>query len=167
MGTIPTILSAGEMSNPVGRPSSYSIDVANKILHFTSLGFGIYLVSKKVGVPERTLRRWLASNAEFREALDAARNICDDRMVRTLYEKASGYTIRAVRMFMYEGQILSQEYDEHIPPDARLIEFWLKNRRPNEWREKQSVEHLGTDGKPIEPVQVVITLPDNGYSKKD
>jgi hypothetical protein len=39
---------------------------------------------------------------------------------------------------------------EHVPPDTTAGIFWLKNRRPEAWRERQQHEHTGKDGEPIE-----------------
>ena len=33
---------------------------------------------------------------------------------------------------------------KHIPPDTTAQIFWLKNRRPDRWRDKQQIEHSGT-----------------------
>lgn len=38
----------------------------------------------------------------------------------------------------------------HIPADTTAAIFWLKNRRPKDWRDKQEHELTGKDGKPIE-----------------
>jgi hypothetical protein len=32
-------------------------------------------------------------------------------------------------------------YREHVPPDVTAQIFWLKNRKPREWRDVQNVEH--------------------------
>ena len=39
--------------------------------------------------------------------------------------------------------------------DTTACIFWLKNRNPNKWREKQEIEHSGE----IETKQINITLP--------
>jgi len=33
--------------------------------------------------------------------------------------------------------------DEELPPDPTSMIFYLKNRRPDRWRDKQEVEHKG------------------------
>ena len=38
---------------------------------------------------------------------------------------------------------------EHVPPDTTACIFWLKNRRKDEWRDRQ--EHTGADGTPLVP----------------
>jgi hypothetical protein len=33
-------------------------------------------------------------------------------------------------------------YVEHVPPDVTACIFWLKNRKPSEWRDSQQMEHV-------------------------
>ena len=30
-----------------------------------------------------------------------------------------------------------------MPPDPTAMIFWLKNRKPNEWNDKQNINHTG------------------------
>lgn len=39
--------------------------------------------------------------------------------------------------------VLDQEKTKEVIPDTTAQIFWLKNRKPNEWRDKQQVEHSG------------------------
>jgi hypothetical protein len=32
-------------------------------------------------------------------------------------------------------------HQEHVPPDVTSQIFWLKNRKPHEWRDVQNIEH--------------------------
>ena len=36
------------------------------------------------------------------------------------------------------------EYEESLAPEVVACIFWLKNRRRDEWRDKQDHEHAGT-----------------------
>lgn len=33
-------------------------------------------------------------------------------------------------------------YREHVPPDVTACIFWLKNRKPADWRDAQQMEHV-------------------------
>ena len=39
--------------------------------------------------------------------------------------------------------------EKEIPPDTTALIFWLKNRRPQEWRDKHEQEITGKDGTPL------------------
>lgn len=40
--------------------------------------------------------------------------------------------------------VLAEERVKEIAPDVTAQIFWLKNRRPDKWRDKQEIEHSGT-----------------------
>jgi hypothetical protein len=56
-----------------------------------------------------------------------------------------------VKIFMPAGakQPVYAPYREHVPPDTAAASLWLRNRRKDEWRDKQSHQHAGPDGGPI------------------
>lgn len=41
-------------------------------------------------------------------------------------------------------EVINARTVKHIPPDTTAQIFWLKNRRPDRWRDKQQIEHSGT-----------------------
>jgi len=41
-----------------------------------------------------------------------------------------------------DGVITKVPYREHVPPDVTACIFWLKNRKPHEWRDVQQMEHV-------------------------
>jgi hypothetical protein len=62
---------------------------------------------------------------------------------RSLYECANGYSDDAVKIFCDKnGNVTKVPYQEHVPPDVTACIFWLKNRKPADWRDVQNVEHV-------------------------
>jgi hypothetical protein len=59
-------------------------------------------------------------------------------------------SVYSEKVFQFQGQIIRAETKEHVPPDTTAGIFWLKNRRPEAWRERQQHEHTGKDGEPIQ-----------------
>jgi hypothetical protein len=103
-------------------------------------------------VDVRTIYRWKIEQEDFCQALKAGKEASDERVVRSLYAKATGYTFDAVKIFQYEGEPVVVPYQEHVPPDTTAAIFWLKNRRPAEWRDRQEI--TGPNGGP----QVSVTI---------
>lgn len=65
--------------------------------------------------------------------------------------------IRLVEMGVSKFKsILVEEKTKEVPPDVTAQIFWLKNRKPNEWREKQQNEITGAGGGPL---QVLFNIP--------
>jgi hypothetical protein len=74
---------------------------------------------------DRTIRAWKKKYPEFAAAVEKGKTIADLEVVNSLYNRAVGGS--EVACF-----------------------FWLKNRRPVEWRDRLNHEHTGKDGAPIE-----------------
>lgn len=86
-----------------------------------------------------TIWRWKNRYPDFCNPLKAAKDIVDDQIERSLYERARGYSHKAVKIFMPPGskEGVVVEYIEHYPPDPTSMIYWLKNRRPEKWRERK------------------------------
>ena len=102
----------------------------------------------------RTIYRWQANHPEFCQALKAGKDLADERVERSLYQKAVGYEQEEVKIFMPANALVPvyAPYIAKIAPDTTAGIFWLKNRRPKECREKTVQELTGLDGGPIETI---------------
>lgn len=101
-------------------------------------------------VDRTTIHNWRASRPEFAEACRIGKEFADDEVERSLYERARGYDYRAEKPYLHEGKPVIVRYQEHVPADVKASTFWLGNRQPEKWRERQQLEHTGKDGGPIE-----------------
>lgn len=135
---------------PAGRPSSYKPEYAEQATKLCKLGATDIELAEFFGVSDRTIYRWQAQFPEFCQALKAGKEASDERVERSLYHKAVGYTFDSVKIFQHQGSIVEAPYKEHVPPDTTAAIFWLKNRRPDLWRDKQQHELTGKDGGPIQ-----------------
>lgn len=127
-----------------GRPSRYKPEYAEQAEKLCKLGATDIEVADFFGVERTTVWRWSQAHEEFCNALKAGKDAADERVERSLYARATGYTHDAVKIFNADGAPLVVPYREHVPPDTTAAIFWLKNRRPKEWRDKQEVEHSGS-----------------------
>ena len=93
-----------------------------------------------LGVTERTLLNWKKDHPEFLEALKLGKENADDRVERSLYNRAVGYSFESVKVFQFQGAIIEAPITEHVPPDTTAGIFWLKNRRPDLWRDVKAIE---------------------------
>ncbi len=102
-------------------------------------------IADSLGVSVRTLYRWKAENEDFRQSLKIAKDVADERVVRSLYQRAVGYEQDAIKIFMPAGaeKPVIAEYVEKIAPDTTAAIFWLKNRQSKEWRDKIDHELSG------------------------
>lgn len=98
-------------------------------------------------VTTTTLFNWRKAYPEFDAAITSGKDALDARVVKSLFHRAMGYDHPEVHVSNYQGEITLTPLTKRYPPDTGAIALWLKNRRPNEWRDR--VEHTGPDGGPI------------------
>lgn len=130
----------------MGRPSEYKAEYVSQVLEMAERGATDIEIADYFEVSVRTLYRWKADNPEFRQALKLAKDVADERVERSLYHRACGYEQDAIKIFMPAGadKPVIAEYREKVAPDTTACIFWLKNRKSQEWRDRQDVEHSGT-----------------------
>lgn len=69
--------------------------------------------------------------------------MADAKVVASLYKRANGYSHPALDIRTVDGEVVETEYTKHYPPDTVACIFWLKNRRPDLWRDRKEFEHKG------------------------
>lgn len=132
----------------MARPKKYKNEFVGVAAKACELGATDADLAEMFDVSIRTINYWKTTEPEFAIALKLGKTAADDRVERSLYHKAVGYTFDAVKIFMPAGRDnpVYAPYKEHIPPDTTAAIFWLKNRRKDDWRDKQEHEHTGKDG---------------------
>jgi transcriptional regulator with XRE-family HTH domain len=134
--------------NPVGRPSKFEL-YEKVILNIAKYGLTDKQIASAVGIDESSLNNWKKDNPKFFESLKEAKEESDRSVVKSLYERANGYNInettKELRM-TDDGEkelVVTKVVTKHIVPDTTAQIFWLKNRQPDKWRDKQELEHSG------------------------
>lgn len=135
-----------------GRPSDYRDEFVKQAEKLAALGATDMEVADFFDVDVRTIYRWKHDHEDFCQALNVGKERADERVVNSLYQKAVGYEQDAVKIFMPAGapEPVYAPYRERVAPDTTAAIFWLKNRRPAEWREKITNELTGPDGGPVQ-----------------
>jgi len=141
---------------PGGRPSKYKPEFNEQAAKLCKLGATDRELADFFGVKEWTINRWKAEYPEFSQSLKRGKAECDDRVEQSLYRRAVGYEHDAVKILMTkEGEVYREDYVEHYPPDTVACIFWLKNRRPDQWRDKFDVDTGLTRERTTELLQLV------------
>ena len=130
--------------NPVGRPTKYSPEILDEVTEMSKSGATDIEIADSIGVCVQTLYNWRARHPEFLEALKSGKEEADERVVQSLYKRATGFEHVSVKIFCNpKGAVTEVPFREYVPPDTTAAIFWLKNRRKDEWRDKQEHEHSG------------------------
>jgi hypothetical protein len=131
-----------------GRPSSYRDEYAEQARKICEIGATDQEVADFFDVDVRTVYRWKHDHEEFCQSLKVGKAVADARVERSLYQKAIGYEQDEVKIFMPGGatEPVYAPYRAKIAPDTTAGIFWLKNRDPENWRDKVVQDHTSSDG---------------------
>lgn len=94
-------------------------------------------IARNVGINPATLYKWIERFHEIGEALKRGKAPVDFEVENALRKRALGYDYEEVITEMYgDGKKHVKKVKRHVPPDVTAQIFWLKNRRPDRWRDK-------------------------------
>lgn len=110
-------------------------------------------IAKNIGVAERTFTTWKDKYPAIKSALKKGKAPVDIEVENALLKSALGYTVTVKKPIKVReekqkpgvGKVITEriEYvDEevHVPGNTVAQIFWLKNRKPKVWKDKQTVE---------------------------
>lgn len=136
-----------------GRPTKYKPEYAEQAHKLALLGATNEQLADFFEVATSTVDLWIKENEAFSGAVKAGRLEADAAVASSLYHRAKGYSHPAVKIMAVNGEVREVGYTEHYPPDATSMIFWLKNRRPDLWRDKveTTTNHrvVDEDDKPV------------------
>lgn len=100
-------------------------------------------IAHNIGITEQTLNVWKHNYPSFSESLKRGKEVIDIQVENALLKRALGYSYEEVkRENGPDGQKITKTIKEVVPDTTAQI-FWLKNRKPAEWRDKQDIELSG------------------------
>lgn len=115
-------------------------------------------IAKHIGISRSTLNEWKKKHQTIKEALTTGKEIANRQVENALFRLTQGGTVKVKKNFklkktQYENgkKISEEEYleaveeEEYIEPDFKAISFWLRNKAPEDWRDKV-LENQDNDG---------------------
>lgn len=118
-------------------------------------------IAHNMGVSYTSLKDWKNRFPAIAEALRKGKEVVDREVENALFKSAIGYTqtIRKpvkVRDVEYDPETgrkvreierwVAVEEEIHVPPQVTAQIFWLKNRKPDQWREKNDLTLTPSNG---------------------
>jgi transposase len=140
----------GRKNPNAGRKTKYKEEHNEQVEKLCKLGMIDKEIAEFFSVNEDTINEWKKRHKEFSESIKRGKQVADAEVAEKLYQRACGYSHKAVKMFQSGGAVIKEDYIEHYPPDTGACMAWLKNRQKDKWRDKQEHEIAGKDGKPIQ-----------------
>ena len=133
-----------------GAPTKFSKELMPKMRLLYRKGFKDTEVAEILEVTEQTINNWKKKHPDFFESLKDWKYEADVKVERSLYERACGAEVKNIKANWSKTDEAWVEFEEtqRHPPDATSMIFWLKNRRPKQWRDK--IAHEVSPGKDSE-----------------
>lgn len=105
-------------------------------------------IAKNIGISTKTLYRWKDQHSPICQALKRGKEVIDREVENALLKRALGYTYNEVTQEANEfGDLaVSKVVTKQVSPDVTAQIFWLKNRKPKEWRDRKETELSGNIG---------------------
>ena len=134
----------GKTDKPIiGRPSLLTEVMHEKFIAMIAKGFTHQQAADVLGVTRRTITNWINRSELLRIETNEARLIASRVVEASLFNRAVGYSHPEEKVFCHEGFITTHDTIKHYPPDTTAAIFWLKNRRPDLWKDKRETELSG------------------------
>ncbi|WP_099205640.1 transposase [Scatolibacter rhodanostii] len=109
-------------------------------------------LAKKMNITPSTLYDWKKKYSEISEALKKGKEVVDIEVENALLKRAKGFEYCEEKIEMETngaGQVLSRKVVQvvkQVAPDVGAAVFWLKNRKPDAWRDKKDIAVEGDIG---------------------
>ena len=143
------------MSNKkVGRRGKYedwlTEDGLLKVQGWARDGLSNEQIAHNMGVSAKTLCEWQNRFGEFRNAIKKGKEVVDREVENAMLKRALGYEYDEVTQEPVTDKDtgitemrVTKRVTKQIVPDVTAQIFWLKNRKPEEFRDKRDVELSG------------------------
>jgi hypothetical protein len=129
-----------------GRPTLYMVEYNNQAYKLCLLGATDKELADFFEVEEQTINNWKEDYPEFFESLKRGKITADAEVAEKLLHRAKGYSHKEDKIFLHEGEPVIVPTIKHYAPDTLAAMYWLNNRNPNRWKQKQEVELSGEIG---------------------
>jgi hypothetical protein len=101
-------------------------------------------ISHNIGIHPSTLYDWQKEHPEIAEALKKGKEVIDRQVENALLKRALGYEYEEVKQIIEKDEKGKdrkriEKTVKQVIPDITAQIFWLKNRKPEEWRKRDKL----------------------------
>ncbi len=111
-------------------------------------------IAKKLGVSESTFSGYKKEHPELMETLTVNKEVTDARVESALYKRAIGYEYTETSKEVGPDGVKIKTTIKQVAPDVTAQIYWLNNRRPDRWRNKQDISIEG-----VSKVEIINDIP--------
>ena len=101
-------------------------------------------IAENIGVAYSTFRDWIKRFPALSAPLKRGKEVIDRQVENALLKRALGYEyVETTKELTDLGLTVTKQVTKQVAPDTTAQIFWLKNRKPQEWRDKKETEVTG------------------------
>ena len=98
-------------------------------------------IAHNMGISRSTLNEWKKKYPDISDTLKKGKDVVDIQVENALLKRALGYKYKETTKELTKSgfMMVTKEVIKEVVPDTTAQIFWLKNRRPDKWRDKPVV----------------------------
>lgn len=120
-----------------GRPTKYKPEFDDMAYKLALLGLVDEQMADVFDICVATLNNWKREHPSFLSSIKKGKAPADAEVAMSLNKRALGYEYDEITDDEKNGRKIVRK---HVPADPTSVIFWLKNRQPKVWRDKQEVQ---------------------------
>lgn len=104
-------------------------------------------IANNMGIGLTAFYDWQKKYTDFAEAIKRSKDIVDIEVENALLKRAIGYSYTEVTKELVLDKetgerklVVTKTVKKDVPPDVGAQCFWLKNRKPEMWRDRRELE---------------------------
>lgn len=102
-------------------------------------------IAENMGICRDTLIEWKKKYSDISDTLKRGKEVVDRQVENALLKRALGYRYTETTKERIDGNlVVTKEVEKEVVPDTTAQIFWLKNRKPDVWRDKQNLQVEGS-----------------------
>ena len=116
-------------------------------------------IAKNIGIATSTFHVWQNRFADFSDAIKKGKETVDREVENAMHKAATGYWVTEEKTFIEEvdGK-RKQKIERHkkwIAPSVGAQVYWLKNRKPDVWNERNQPETVSQENKVVDLMELI------------
>lgn len=123
----------GGLVKNTGRPTTYDDSYPDLVYRLRLMNNTKDEIALFFGVDDTTIDLWASKYPAFNRAYSEGGEEADLEIIQALKHKAKGYSHKAEKIMVVNGQVEREEYTQHYPPDTAAMSLWLASRQRGKW----------------------------------
>jgi len=106
-------------------------------------------IAHNMGIGYSTLQVWKQRYQDIQDTLKKGKDVVDVQVENALLKRALGYKYTETMVEESDDGRKIRETVKEVVPDTTAQIFWLKNRKPKEWRDRKDINVDGEINNPF------------------